>query len=63
MPRQRRAARPLICPTYNQAQQLLRVSGPQAWNSISRKQKFAERIQVDLGSPVPVAKIIRFSGR
>jgi hypothetical protein len=32
-------------------------------NSISRKTQFAERIQLDLGRPVPIAKIIRFSGR
>jgi hypothetical protein len=27
-------ARPLICPTGNQAQQLLRASGPLPWNSL-----------------------------
>jgi hypothetical protein len=53
----------LICLTGNHAQQLLRVSGPQAWISISRKSKFAERIQVDLGRPVLSVKIIRFSRR
>ena len=29
--------RPLICPTGNQAQQLLRASDPRAWNSLQRK--------------------------
>jgi hypothetical protein len=61
MLRQKCAAGPLICPTGNQAQQLLRASRPQAWNSISRKPKFTERIQADLGRPVLSEKIIRFS--
>jgi hypothetical protein len=62
MLRQQRAAPLLICPTGNQAKQLLRASGPQAWNSISRKPGFAERIQADLGCPVLSEKIIRFCG-
>src|SRR6202000_2519006 len=33
------------------------------WNPRERKSRFAERIQTDLGRPVLLAKIIRFSGR
>jgi hypothetical protein len=53
----------IFYPTGNQAQQLLGACYPRAWNSISRKTLFAERIQVDLGRPVPPEKIFRFSRR